>query len=79
MVASADLVVVMDSWQARQMTVLFPMNRPLIVVAGDLDPQFDESRAIVDPWNRSIDVLESSFNRLDRCAATLVRILHDRK
>ena len=74
-VGSADLVIVMDSDQARQIGLLFPRNRVPIVVAGDLDPKFDSSRAITDPWNRSSDVFESSFNRLDRCAATLISIL----
>jgi protein-tyrosine-phosphatase len=74
-VSSADLVIVMDSDQARQIGRLFPRNRAPIVVAGDLDPNFDSSRAIVDPWKRSSDVFESSFNRLDRCASTLVSIL----
>lgn len=74
-VRSADLVIVMDSNQARQIGMLFPGNRAPMVVAGDLDPQFDSSRAITDPWNRSREAFEFSFNRLDRCAATLVRSL----
>jgi protein-tyrosine phosphatase len=78
-VASANLVIVMDSNQARQIGMLFPMNHAPIVVAGDLDPEFDSSRAITDPWNQSDDVFESSFNRLDRCAATLARVLQRAK
>lgn len=74
-VSSADMVIVMDSYQGRQIGRLFPRNRAPIVVAGDLDPEFDSSRAITDPWNRSSEVFESSFNRLDRCAATIVSIL----
>jgi protein-tyrosine phosphatase len=78
-VTSADLVIVMDSNQARHIGTLFPMNHAPIVVAGDLDPEFDSSRAITDPWNQSDDVFESSFNRLDRCAATLARVLQRAK
>jgi protein-tyrosine phosphatase len=78
-VRSADLVIVMDSNQARQIGILFPGNHAPIIVAGDLDPKFDSSRAITDPWNRSSEVFESSFNRLDRCAATLVSILQRAK
>ena len=74
-VASADLVIVMDSGQGRQIERLFPHNRAPVVVAGDLDPRFEACRAIPDPWSLSSDVFESSFNRLDRCAATLVTIL----
>jgi protein-tyrosine phosphatase len=74
-VGNADLLIVMDSYQARQLVITFPINRARVVIAGDLDPQFDASRSITDPWNRASDVFESSFDRLDRCAATLVSIL----
>ena len=74
-VSNADLVIVMDSHQAHQIARTFLINRARIVIAGDLDPRFDASRAITDPWNRSSDVFASSFDRLDRCAATLVGIL----
>jgi protein-tyrosine phosphatase len=74
-VTTADLVVVMDSDQARHLARMFPISRARIVVAGDLDPQFGSSRGIADPWNRSQDVFESSFDRLDRCAATLLSTL----
>lgn len=74
-VSNADLVIVMDSDQARELSRLFPVSLARVVIAGDLDPRFDASRGIADPWNRSRDVFESSFDRLDRCAATLVRIL----
>jgi protein-tyrosine phosphatase len=74
-VGNPDLVIVMDSYQARQLARMFAINRARIVIAGDLDPLFDASRSITDPWNQSSDVFESSFDRLDRCAATLVSIL----
>jgi protein-tyrosine phosphatase len=78
-VGNADLVIVMDSDQARHLMRLFPIGRARIAVAGDLDPRFDASRGITDPWNRSREVFESSFDRLDRCAATLVGILQRSK
>jgi protein-tyrosine phosphatase len=74
-VNSAELVIVMDSDQARQMTGMFRVNPGRIVIAGDLDPMFGATRAITDPWNQSEDVYESSFNRLDRCAGALVTAL----
>jgi protein-tyrosine phosphatase len=74
-VSNADLVIVMDSDQAHHLARMFPINRARIVIAGDLDPRFEASRGITDPWNRSRDVFESSFDRLDRCAGTLVSIL----
>lgn len=74
-VGGADLIVVMDANQARQLAVRFRVNPARIVVAGDLDPRFEESRGIPDPWNQSTEVFEASFNRLDRCAAALVDAL----
>ncbi len=74
-VGNADLVIMMDLYQARELARRFAIDRARIVIAGDLDPRFDASRSITDPWNRSSDVFESSFDRLDRCAATLVSIL----
>ena len=75
MVGDADLVIVMDPDQARQIWRGFRIERARIVIAGDLDPRFEASRAIRDPWNLSSEVFESSFDRLDRCAATLVSVL----
>jgi protein-tyrosine phosphatase len=79
MVSSAELVVVMDSNQATQMSRMFRVSPARIVIAGDLDPRFEASRAIVDPWNQSDDVFEASFNRLDRCAAALVTAIRPAK
>jgi protein-tyrosine-phosphatase len=78
-VIGADLVILMDSYQARQFARRFPMDGARIVIAGDLDPRFDATRSITDPWNRSGDVFEASFDRLDRCAATLLSILQHRQ
>jgi protein-tyrosine-phosphatase len=74
-VSRADLVIVMDSKQARELPKMFRIDRGRIVVAGDLDPVFVSSRAIRDPWNQPTEVFEASFDRLDRCAKTLVSVL----
>ena len=71
-VSEADLIVVMDANQAREISVRFRVNSARIVVAGDLDPTFEETRGIRDPWNQSSEVFEASFDRLERCAAALV-------
>jgi protein-tyrosine-phosphatase len=65
----------MDSSQAREIVARFRVNPARIVIAGDLDPSFDESRGIRDPWNKPTEVFEASFDRLDRCAAALVSAL----
>jgi protein-tyrosine phosphatase len=74
-VQDVDLVIVMEAAQARRIARNFRVKRGRIVLAGDLEPSFNESRAIRDPWNQSIEAYESTFDRLDRCAAKLVSLL----
>lgn len=78
-VAGTDLVIVMDIEQARHIARGYRISPYRIVVAGDLDPVVSPTRSIRDPWGQSIGVFASSFDRLDRCAATLVRILRYRR
>jgi len=78
-ISDADLVIVMDAEQARRIATMFRVQRERIVIAGDLEPMFETSRAITDPWNGSVETFKSSFDRLDRCAATLERVLRARK
>lgn len=73
-VKAADLIIVMDANQARYLAKGFGVAAARIVIAADLDPTV-ACRTIRDPWNQSIEVFEASFNRLDRCAATLLAAL----
>jgi low molecular weight protein-tyrosine phosphatase len=74
-VRSADLVVVMDRRQAKMIVSRFGIAPERVVQAGDLDPQFSGGRTIVDPWGKSLEIFEECFDRLDRCADQLVRLL----
>jgi low molecular weight protein-tyrosine phosphatase len=74
-VRGADIILVMDPRQARELLSRFPGTRERILLTGDLDPRFDLTRGIADPWNRPADVFEACFDRLDRCAKTLVDLL----
>jgi protein-tyrosine-phosphatase len=71
-VSEADLIVVMDANQAREIAIRFRVNPARILIAGDLDPMFENTRGIRDPWNQPSEVFEASFDRLDRCAVALV-------
>jgi protein-tyrosine phosphatase len=73
--ASADLVIVMDAGQGRHISQIYSVSPARVVVAGDLDPVVSPTREILDPWGQSLDVFTSSFNRLDRCAATLIALV----
>jgi protein-tyrosine phosphatase len=79
LVAGADLVIVMDSAQARRVARTFRVRRERIVVAGDLQPMFEVSRSILDPWKESAEVFSATFDRLDRCAENLLRILQSKR
>jgi protein-tyrosine phosphatase len=74
-----DLVIVMDTEQARHIARGYRISPSRIVLAGDLDPVASPTRAIRDPWGESIEVFATTFDRLDRCAETLVRILRYRR
>jgi protein-tyrosine phosphatase len=75
--AASDLVIVMDARQARQVVRDMAVPVARVFIAGDFDPATGERRAIRDPWNQPIEVFETSFDRLDRCAKTLVHALAD--
>jgi protein-tyrosine phosphatase len=70
-----DLVIVMDPSQENHLTRVFGVSPKRIFVAGDLDPTTAATRAIQDPWRRSVNVFRASFDRLDRCAATIVALM----
>jgi hypothetical protein len=65
----------MDARQAQYVAAYFGVPSWRIVVAGDLDPKPSETRAIEDPWQQPIEVYLAAFDRLDRCAATLIKHL----
>jgi protein-tyrosine phosphatase len=70
-----DLVIVMDSAQRSHVARVFGVSPARMVVAGDLDPQLSATRAIADPWGKSLEAFAESFDRLDRCAATICSVL----
>jgi protein-tyrosine phosphatase len=73
--AAADLIIVMDPRQAKNLRHVFNVPARKILIAGDLDPTTSETRAIADPWHQPIAAFRSAFDRLDRCAVTLTAVL----
>jgi protein-tyrosine phosphatase len=70
-----DLVIVMDPDQGHHLSRMFGVSPKRIIVAGDLDPMKAKTRAIRDPWRQSLKVFRASFDRLDRCAATIATLM----
>lgn len=73
LVQGADLVVVMDPGQAREIRRRYGPGRTLAL--GDLDPGPVERRAIRDPVARPVEVFRDVYARIDRCLDELVRAL----
>jgi protein-tyrosine phosphatase len=73
MVAAADLIVTMETRQARHIARVLD-SRARVIVAGDLDP-FPGDRDIRDPWGQERSVFEATFLRLNRCANVVAREL----
>ena len=72
--ASVDLVIVMDEAQARYLVEGVGILEDRVIIAGDLDP-LAGARGIRDPWLEPLEVFETSYARLDRCGAALAESL----
>ena len=76
MLREADVVLVMSPGQLRQLRQeLGEEPGGLRIVLGDLDPEPLERRAIVDPYDRSDEVFDVVYERIDRCCEALVEAL----
>ena len=71
----ADLVVVMDTRQARAATRAIDGQGPPVVRLADLSPRALARREIADPIGQPIDVFEASYGLIDSCLDTLVSAL----
>jgi len=72
----AELIVVMDPVQQRDVRERFGRASSDVVVLGDLDPApLGGARAIRDPIGQGPDVFEASYARIERCVAGVVSVL----
>jgi protein-tyrosine phosphatase len=76
LVQAAGLIVVMDAQQARELIDRFGAPLGRILVLGDLDPFPIEERGLQDPINQPRDAFVDCYDRIDRCARELGRVLH---
>jgi protein-tyrosine phosphatase len=72
-VRMADLIVVMDHRQRREICERFGRDVRDVLLLGDLDPQPNESRTIRDPVKEPRAVFEQTYARIVRCARELAR------
>lgn len=74
-VHAVQLVVVMDTDQAREIIQRFGRRPEEVLVLGDLDPAAIDTRTIRDPVEQPIHVFESTYARIDRCVSQLVKVI----
>lgn len=73
--ATMDLILVMDPAQRRAVCDRFGRLPRDVVVLGDLDPLWAETRTIRDPVEQPREAFEESYARIERCVAELVNTL----
>lgn len=70
-VRTADLIVVMDASQRRQICERFGRRPADVLLLGDLDPDAVETRTIHDPVNDGREVFDCVYDRIARCVRGL--------
>ena len=75
MLARAGAVFVFDRYNvARLRSLPGPIGAPVFWL-GDLDPVWAGKRAIIDPWGKSPEEFDRTFERIDRCVDVLTETL----
>jgi protein-tyrosine phosphatase len=72
---SADLIVVMEPRQQREVLDRFGRSLRDVVVLGDFDPTPLQARAIRDPVEQGPEVFDESYARIERCVRELATLL----
>jgi protein-tyrosine phosphatase len=75
LVRDAELIVVMDSHQARMIADQFAGKPEKVVFLGDLDPLPIRTRRIHDPEAQSVAVFSEVYARIERCVSALATAL----
>jgi protein-tyrosine phosphatase len=74
-VEAADLVVVMDANQAREIRQRFGRARADVILLGDFDPDPIATRQILDPVYQPVSVFSEVYARIERCSVLLASSL----
>jgi len=75
LVRSANLIVVMDPTQRRQVCERFGRRPSDVILLGDLDPDSVETRTIRDPVEQNREVFDTVYERIARCVRELASVL----
>lgn len=72
----ASIVIVMEPRQARMVERHGGRRGFPTIILGDLDPFTPATRAILDPFGRGEEFYQHTYERIERCVAEFVRIVH---
>ena len=73
----ANLVVVMETDQARLLCERYGRSPRDVLLLGDMDPLPVETRTIRDPLDQGRDVFDAVYARIARCVRELVAVLSE--
>ncbi len=71
----ADALFVLDRYNVARMRAAFPQQMNRTFWLGDFDPIWSGKRAIIDPWGKNDVDFHSTFERIERCLASLLNTL----
>lgn len=77
MAAKADALVIFDRYNASRMKSAFPAQTGRVFWLGDFDPVWSGKRAIIDPWGKSDEEFDVTFERIERCVAVMLEALEE--
>jgi protein-tyrosine phosphatase len=72
---AADLILVMEMSQQRQIVERYGRRLADIVILGDFDPRPVDTRTIRDPVNDGPEIFDEVYERIARCAREFARAL----
>ena len=75
LVRGADVIIVMEAGQARQVCERYGRLPSDVFLLGDFDPAPVETRTIRDPIDQSRDVYDETYARIARCVRALAEAL----
>ena len=74
MLERADAVFFFDRFNRADLLQTSGVDRDRLYWLGDLDPEWEGRRAILDPWGKDEAEFHRVFARIERCVAELERV-----
>ena len=75
MLEEAGAVFLFDRHNARRLRAAGMFRKDKVFWLGDFDPTWVGRRAIPDPWGKSLEEFEATFERIERCIDALLEAL----